>query len=530
MTDRLWPAAMVAALFALHPLRVESVAWIAERRDVLSGLFFMLTLWAYVEYIRQGRSLTRYLVVCAMLALGLLAKSILVTMPALLLLLDFWPLGRFACPPRGSAAQASPAVSPWWLVVEKLPLLVIVLAAASVTWLTHDNGTSPLTVPERLGNAAVACAAYLGQLFVPVGLSVFYAYPEAGWPAWQVAGATALLLTISVAAVVGRRAYPFFFVGWFWYLGMLVPVLGLVYVGAHARADRYTYLSQIGLDIALVWEAVEIGAARPARRWVWGLGSALVLATLMACTWRQTSNWRDDQALWSHALACDENNPTAHALLGAALWGHDDDGARQQYEQALELGPKGYRIYRGVRAAAHNRLGLLTAAQGDLAGAVAHYHQALEADPTLVPAHTNLGSALAKQGEFDGAMTEFRESLKLRPDNTVTLVSMAVAQARNGKIDDAIANLQKAVEVDPGLRPAQMNLATLLAQQGRVDDAIAHYLAAIQIDPDAADPYFHVAQLLRTQGKTADADRYEHQGQAAARRRAERQAQPSGQR
>ena len=309
---------------------------------------------------------------------------------------------------------------------------------------------------------------------------------------------------------------------------MLVPVLGLVYVGGHARADRYTYLSQIGLDIALVWGALEIGVAWPARRWVLAVGSALVLAILMVCTWRQTSYWRDDHALWSHALACDDKNVTAHALLGAALWGRDDEGARQQYEQALDLGPKGYRIYRGVRAAAHNRLGLLTAARGDLGGAVAHYRQALEADPTLVPAHTNLGSALAKQGDFDGAMAEFQESLKLRPDNTVTLVSMAIAQARNGNVDDAIANLQKAVDIDPGLSPAQMNLASLLAQQGRLDDAIAHYLAAIQIDPNAVEPYFRVAQLLRTQGKTNQADRYEHQGQAAARRRAEGQAQPGG--
>ena len=472
----------------------------------------------------------RYLAVVGLFALGLMAKPMLVTLPPLLLLLDFWPLRRFrGAGPAAAPTPARPARPAWWLIVEKLPLLALALAAAVLTMRGHgDDSLLPLTLPERLANAAVSCVAYLGQLFVPVGLSIFYPFPEAGWPAWQVASAALVLLAITLAAIIYRRSLPYFFVGWFWYLGMLVPVLGLVYVAGHARADRYTYLPQIGLYLALVWGALQLGATWPARRWVWGIGSALLLATLMACTWRQTSYWRDDQTLWSHALACDDKNATAHCLLGTALWGRDDEGARQQYEKALELGPKGYVIYHAIRAAAHNRLGLLAAARGDLAGAVAHYRQALEADPTLVPAHTNLGSALAKQGDFEGAMAEFQAGLKLGPDNKVTLVSMAVAQARNGNIDDAIANLQKAVDIDPQLGAAEMNLATLLAQQGRLDDAIAHYLAAIRIDPDAADPYFRVAQLLRTQRKTAQADHYEHEGRAAGRRRAERQSQPSG--
>ncbi len=200
--------------------------------------------------------------------------------------------------------------------MDKLPLLALALAAAVVTMLTHSAPSSdPLTLPERLANATVSCVAYLGQLFVPLGLSPCYSYPEAGWPVWQVAAAVALLLAITAAAVLGCRSYPYFFVGWFWYVGMLVPVLGLASVGPHARADRYTYLSQIGLYIALVWGAMRLGASWPARRWVFGIGSAVVLAALMACTWRQTGFWQDSQTLWEHALACDPKNADRHTPI-----------------------------------------------------------------------------------------------------------------------------------------------------------------------------------------------------------------------
>ena len=235
MTDRLWPAAMVAALFALHPLRVESVAWIAERRDVLSGFFFMLTLAAYVEYVRHGRSLRRYLVACAMLALGLLAKAMLITVPALLLLVDFWPLGRLGqAEPSGSPPPARPRQSFWRLVLEKLPLFALALAAALAALGSHPNpALGPLlSLSDRLSNAAVSCVAYIGQLLVPIGLSIFYPYPDTARPAGQVAAAALLLAAITAAAVIYRRRLPYLFVGWFWYLGMLVPVLELIPVGA----------------------------------------------------------------------------------------------------------------------------------------------------------------------------------------------------------------------------------------------------------------------------------------------------------
>ncbi|HEY1784163.1 MAG TPA: hypothetical protein VGG30_01395, partial [Pirellulales bacterium] len=270
MTEALWPSALVAALFALHPLHVEPVAWLSSRRDVLSGLFFVLILGAYGEYVRRPSSLARYLAVVGLFGLGLMAKPMLVTIPPLLLLLDFWPLGRFGRPRPGttgpSARQKTPmpgrgsATFPWRVLLDKLPLFALAIADAAVTMRTHGLRPDALTMPERCANALVSYVVYLGQLFVPMGLSIFNAHPEAGRSAWQVGAAAAILLAITAAAVIGRRSYPYFFVGWFWYVGMLVPVLGLAFVGPQARADRYTYLSQIGLYIALVWGAMRQGA------------------------------------------------------------------------------------------------------------------------------------------------------------------------------------------------------------------------------------------------------------------------------
>ncbi len=346
----LWPSAVVAAIFALHPLHVESVAWIAERRDVLSGLFFMLTLAAYAEYVRHPRSLWRYLVVVATFALGLLAKAMLVTLPPLLLLLDFWPLQRFGRTADAPAAGSQPTPA-WRCVLEKLPLVALALAAAGAAVWCHDvaEANAEFTLSERLAAAVIACVAYLGQLFVPIGLSIFYSYPAAGWPAWQVAAAAVLLLAITAAAVITRRSYPYFFVGWFWYVGMLLPVVQIIPFGTHARADRYTYLAQIGLTIALVWGVMQLTAAWPARRSIRCVCSALVLAVLMACAWRQTGYWQNDLALWTHALACDPKNVMAHYQVAWALKEKDPAGAKAQSQQALELAKGDRDFYFGTR-------------------------------------------------------------------------------------------------------------------------------------------------------------------------------------
>ena len=270
MTGRFWPSALVAALFAVHPLRVESVAWVAERKDVLSGLFFMLTLGAYVGYVRRPFSWRRYLLLAVLFALGLLAKPMLVTLPLLLLLLDYWPLGRLADDPRSN--RTAPHVLgrfplAWRLVIEKLPLLLLsLLSCAATTWMQREAVRLNAFVPIwwRIDNALASYVAYVGQLFYPMGLAAYYPHPGPNLPTGTVVGAALLLACISAAAVACRRRCPYVLVGWLWYLGMLVPVIGFVQVGGQARADRYTYLPQIGLCIALVW-----GAADLCRSWVY---------------------------------------------------------------------------------------------------------------------------------------------------------------------------------------------------------------------------------------------------------------------
>ena len=483
--------ALVAALFAVHPLHVESVVWVAERRDVLSGLFFMLTLGAYDEYVRHPQSLGRYLAVVGLLTLGLLAKSMLVTLPPLLLLLDFWPLGRLGrtSPDLDMPRRAAGAVS-----------LARRFGQAAAFGTGHCRGrvspcaptsrrTIPLEIARANGNAAVSCVAYLGQLFVPLGLSPFYSFPEAVRPTWQVAAAAALLLAITAAAVIGRRAYPYLFVGWFWYVGMLLPVLELVPVGGHSRADRYTYLPQIGLYIALVWGAMRLTASWPARRWVLGVGSALILAALMACSWRQTGYWQNDKTLWERALACDPKNPTAHRNLGTLLERRDDVAAAAEYQRVLELGQRERNIYNGIRAKAHNGLGDIAARRGDIAGAIAQYKQAIESDSNFAMAYLNLGGVLTNEGKFEEAIVQLRRCIELLPDDNAPVCYIAVALAKQGKTDEAIECYRQALKGHSNLAIVHMRLALLLSERGDLDEAIAHFRQAIEIDPDAALPY-----------------------------------------
>ncbi|HEX4143109.1 MAG TPA: tetratricopeptide repeat protein [Pirellulales bacterium] len=523
MTGERWPSALVAALFAIHPLHVESVAWVAERRDMLSGLFFMLTLGAYGEYVRH-QSLRRYLAVVGFFALGLMSKPMLVTVPPLLLLLDFWPLGRLPGAASNGGSKTQWAPFPWRVVLDKLPLLAMAIALAVVTMRIHGTPIDPLTFSERIGNAAISCVAYLGQLFVPIGLSIFYSYPEAPRPAWHAAAALALLLAITAAAVAGRRSYPYFFVGWFWYIGLLVPVLELIPVGAHARADRYTYLSQIGLYIALVWAAMRLGASWPARRWVFGITSALILVALMTCAWRQTGYWQNSETLWQHALICDPKSAMAHDMLGRALADTDEMSAVAQYQLAVEIGPHERNIYRAVRARAHNSLGNLADRQGDTAGATAHYEQAAELDVNYLPAQMNLGNLLTKLGDFDKALICARRAVELSHGSAAAYCNLAVALAQQGKTDEAIASCRKAVEADPKSVIAHSNLAILLAERDDyLDEAIVHFRRAIELAPDATFNYQQVAMLLRKQGKTSEASGYDERGVKASRRYAQAQ-------
>ena len=441
----LWPSALVAAIFAVHPQHVESVAWIAERRDVLSGLFFVLVLGAYLGYVRHGRSVGRYLLVALLLALGLMAKAMLVTVPPLLLLLDYWPLGRFGkAADLPNHAPAVPKQSFWQLVVEKLPLAAIALADCGLTLTSHakDPNWVARSWAGGIANAIVSLAMYLVQFFYPADLAVFYPLPQAGYPLGEVAVAAAALIAISIAAVATRRRCPYLLVGWCWYLGMMVPVLGLVTVAEHARADRYMYLPSIGLSIALVFGAARLVAGtRVSRVWI-GAAAALVLGLLLSQAVRQTSYWHDDLALWEHSLAVTEDNPEADAALAFALnkVGRVDD-AVVYYMRAA---------HRRVDIELLDNLAMAVAQQGKLAEAAELIGRALEINPDHASSHSSLGFVLDQQGRTDEAAKQYR----------------------------------RAIALDPGLVFAQFNLADVLRRQGKIDEAIEHCRQAVQLAPD----------------------------------------------
>ncbi len=482
MTGSLWPSALAAALFAVHPLRVESVAWVAERKDVLSGLFFMLTVGAYVRYVRRPFSGRRYLLPVGVFALGLLAKPMLVTLPLVLLLLDYWPLGRMSNPScsnrtpphrhgRGllhAARFGTNYVAAllrrfpvfWQLAIEKLPFLLLgVLSCTATLWVQRDavrlNAFLPLS--WRITNALVSYVAYLGQLVCPIGLAAYYPHPTSSLPIWIPVGAALMLLGISAAALAWRRRFPYLLVGWLWYVGMLVPVIGFLQVGGQARADRYTYLPQIGLYIALAWGVADLCRSWAYRRWLCGAASAIVLAILMACAWRQTGFWHDSETLWDHTLACTSPNSLAHNNLASVL------AKRGQYEAAI-----------------------------------AHYRQALQIQPNYAGAYDGMGAALADRGQLVQALAYFRAALKLQPDFADAHYDLANALLRSDQTELAIAHYQRALELQPDYAQAHCKLADTLLGLGRPAEALAHYEKALAIDSRQAEADCHLAWLLAT--------------------------------
>ncbi|MGA2255165.1 MAG: tetratricopeptide repeat protein [Thermoguttaceae bacterium] len=491
MTGALWCSAWVAAVFAIHPLRVESVAWVAERKDVLSGLLFMLVLWLYAHYAQRPDSWGRYLLVVASFALGLTAKPMLVTLPFVLLLLDYWPLGRLKSGPRadggrwtvdGKEPNQSPttnhhplSISFPRLIVEKIPLFILAAVSCVVTLAAQREAMRSLeqVAPAgRVGNAAVAYVAYLGKMLYPAGLAALYPFPKAPPPVWEVLAAATVLLAISTAVFVARRKCPCLLFGWLWYLGTLLPVSGLVQVGNQAMADRYTYLTQIGLYMALAWGAAQAAASRPSCRWPFAAVSALVAAGLMVCAWQQTRHWRDSQTLWTHTLACTPQNQVAHCDLGNALVRRGQVvEAIEHYKRALEIKPN--------FAEAHCDLGNALVGRGQVDEAIGHYRRALEIRPDYFEAHNNLGLALAGRGQVDEAIILYRKALKIEPDYVEAHNNLGNALAGSGQVDEAIAHYRRALEIKPDFAEANYNLGLILAHRGQVDEAIEHYQKAL---------------------------------------------------
>jgi tetratricopeptide (TPR) repeat protein len=456
MTGLLWRSAFVAALFAIHPLRVESVAWVAERKDVLSGLFFVLTLAAYVRYVRRPWSAARYGVVLVFFVLGLMSKPMLVTLPFVLLLLDYWPLNRGAANP-GSERNKAPTAGR--LMLEKLPMLVLAGASSLATLFAQKAALRPLadfSFPVKMGNAALSSVAYLRQMFWPSDLAAYYPFAVENVVPAKVLLSLLVLAGISVVVFLQRR-HRYLVTGWLWYLIMLAPIIGILQVGNQARADRYTYLPQIGLYLMVIWGGADLcGRSRP-RRIFAGLFLGIALTALTLAARSQTAYWQDSESLWTQALSRTSGNVMAELNLGEAVF-----------------------------------------KKGRTEEAIAHFDRALQIEPNEATVHGSLGAALLKMGRRTEAMTHLRRSLEIEPNQAPIHSTLGVVLLEDGRPDESLAHLLAAVAIDPDYGDAHYNLGNTLLRIGREKDALAEYDSALKINPGDTEALNNMAWILST--------------------------------
>ena len=534
MTGAAGRSAFVAALFAVHPLHVESVAWIAERKDVLSTFFWMLTMWAWAGYARNGRR-SAYWIALASFTLGLMAKPMLVTLPVTLLLFDVWPFGRVKVAGVAAAGGWSGVMRGWLpLVREKIPFFLLALAAGVAAVAAQGTAVASLeAIPlgMRVANGLVASTDYLAKMLWPTGLTVFYPMPAAV-PVWPAVASLALLVAITVAALWLWRRAPYLAVGWAWYLVTLLPVTGLVQVGNHAMADRYTYMPLLGVFLLAAWGAWDLAGRGRARQQAVRAAAVIVVVALGATARAQVATWKDSRALWEHALAVAPDNyyaqhgmgsllreqgkaaeavpylresirlnprfPESCNNLGMALeaLGRIDEAAAE-YAEALRIDP--------ALALAHNNLGSLLLKAGRADEAALHFLAALRQSPELAGVHDNLGQARAAQGRFAEAQTEFVEALRLQPDSAAAHAHLGDALSNLGKADDSVAQYRESLRLAPGVADTRNNLGVALGRIGRTAEAVAEFQEALRLDPEQAQAHVNLGFALAGQGKAVEA-------------------------
>jgi len=457
MTGALWRSAFVAAVFAIHPLRVESVAWVAERKDLLSGLFFMLTIGAYVRYARSPCSAKHYALVVVLFACGLMSKPMLVTMPFVLLLLDYWPLNRLAIPLEGKGSRFHMGR---WLILEKLPLLALSLASCIITLFAQNEAIQPVSktsLSMRLGNAVISCVEYLFQMLWPSNLAIFYPWEAVRINATSLLFSATLLLGISVFVFVMRRR-GYFVTGWLWYLVMLGPVIGILKVGNQAHADRYTYLPQIGLYLLITWATADLCSRwRRGRRLFLGTLSAIILAALTLAARTQASAWKDSESIWRQALSRTTDNVIAELNLGQAVF-----------------------------------------KLGRTAEAIGHFERVLQIEPNEAMAHGSLGAALLKTGQTSMALAHLQRSLEIEPKQASVHSSLGVALLETGQPEESLIHLQAALKIDPEDGEAHYNLGNTFLRMRRANEAVAEYARALQFNPDDTEALNNMAWVLAT--------------------------------
>jgi len=498
MTGALWQSAFVAALFALHPLHVESVAWISERKDVLCTFFGMLTLWAYAGYV-ENRKMKSYFLVLLLFTLGLMSKPMLVTLPFVLLLMDYWPLGRIRLEETGFKKHLSSTIP---LILEKLPLLILAAASSVMTIIAQKAGgaiasTEIIPMRTRTANALVSYVTYLWKAIWPLGLTIFYPYLKT-IPLWQVLGAGLLIVLITLVVIMNIRERPYLAVGWFWYLGTLVPVIGIVQVGSQAMADRYTYIPLIGIFIMVAWGIPELISRMHRARATLAMSSIAIVLILMVITRIQTGYWKDNMTLCRHALDVTRNNYMAHNSLALTL---DEKGktgeAVKHYVEALKIKPD--------YVDAHVNLGLDLLDQGKISEAIKHFKEALRINPDCLEAEVNLGAALSRLGRFEEAIKHYLKAERMTPYSADIQNNLGVALAREGNLDEAITHFKKALEIRPNNKEAQKNLKKVMAARTRLDKAIEKTIKLLGKEPGNITLHNRLGDLYRARGKQGQA-------------------------
>ncbi|MBT5551768.1 MAG: tetratricopeptide repeat protein [Nitrospina sp.] len=477
MTGAFWQCSFVATMFALHPFNAESVAWVAERKNVLSTFFWLLTMWFYLNYVEKP-GVRKLGWVALFLALGLMSKPMLVTLPFVLLLMDYWPLKRLRFE-RGNFNSENPEENPdknfnlLQLVREKISLFLLVAASSTATFIVQKSGGALQamevnTLPTRLTNAMVSYLVYLEKAAWPIELAVFYPHPGNTLASWKGAIAGAILVCITIFAVKKIQRAPYFAVGWFWYLGTLAPVIQIVQTGQHAMADRYAYIPLIGIFIILAWGLPELLADWRYRSKALSVSAGLLIPVLMLMTWVQVSHWKDSITVFRHAIGV-----AGHKYPDIAL--------------------------------THNNLGIALEERGNISEAIAQYQIAIKVKSDFAPPHNNLGNLLFATKKTDEAIIYFNSALKLRPDYAMAHNNLGIALEEKGEIKEALAHYREAVRIDPGLILAHYNLGIILKEKGALEEAVFHYREAIKLKPDFALAYVNLGNVLLTMRETEEA-------------------------
>ena len=508
MTGALFKSAFVAALFALHPLHVESVAWVSERKDLLSTFFGLMMILAYHRYVKASGS-KNYLLIVIFFSLGLMAKPMLVTFPFVLFLLDFWPLERFQYKKNENDDLPKPESTIYYglkglmrLILEKIPLFIPVVISSILTFLAQKSEGAvktlgALSLKTRIANALVSYVSYVSKAIWPSKLAVFYPHPGNALSGWTIVGAALLISAAILLSIRSFKKYPYIAVGLFWYLGTLVPVIGLVQVGDQAMADRYTYIPLIGLFIIVAWGVSDLFKKWQHKKIFLGVSIMIILSSLAWKTFHQLGYWKNGIVLFENAVSVTENNYLAHNNLGTAYGPVDLNKAIYHYKAALKI--------KTDDVVAHYNLGNVLAKKGETDEAISHYLEALRIKPDYAEANNNLGTALYNKKDYEGAALHFSKALKINPKNTGARNNLANILFTQGKFDEAVLQYQEAIRIDPKDSKVHYNLGNVLLRQGKTKKAYTHFAEAIKFNPNYVQAYNKIGLILFKQGQFDEA-------------------------